>query len=487
MTRTSPSHAELVGTADRLPALTAVLAGLALAVLLPSLATSIANVGLPAMAESFGASFRAVQWIVLAYLLAITTLIVGAGRLGDVLGRRRLLLAGIGTFTTASLMCALSPTLGWLIAARVLQGLGAAAMLALAMAFVAQAVPRARTGSAMGLLGTMSAVGTALGPSLGGGLIIGFGWRAVFAVNVPLGVLALVLAHRTLPADRPRANGARRRFDYPGTLLLAVTLGVYALAVTSVSGGIFGPLNLSLWLVAVAGLSSFVLVEARTADPLIRLAMFRDAGFGTGLITNLLVSTVMMTSLVVGPFHLSGALALGPGAVGLVMSAGPVVAALMSAVAGRAVDRLGAPRMVVAALIVVISGCAGLSAAPVRWGIPGYVVPLVVVTTGYAIFQAANNTAVMSEVRPDDRGLASGMLNLARNLGLITGASVMGAVFALASGPADVTAALPDDVARGTRWAFAVAALLVTAGLAVVVGRRAPAAGGSAATGHRGA
>jgi hypothetical protein len=93
----------------------------------------------------------------------------------------------------------------------------------------------------------------------------------------------------------------------------------------------------------------------------------------------------------------------------------------------------------------------------------------------------------MSEVRPDDRGLASGMLNLARNLGLITGASVMGAVFALASGPADVTAALPDDVARGTRWAFAVAALLVTAGLAVVVGRRAPAAGGSAATDHRGA
>src|SRR5690606_24352698 len=139
--------------------------------LLASLGTSIANVALPAFADAFDASFQHIQWVVLAYLLAITTLIVGAGRLGDLTGRRRLLLAGIALFTLASVLCGLAPTLWLLIAARAGQGAGAAIMMALTMAFVAETVPKEWTGTAMGLLGTMSAVGTALGPSLGGILI----------------------------------------------------------------------------------------------------------------------------------------------------------------------------------------------------------------------------------------------------------------------------------------------------------------------------
>ena len=153
-----------------------VLASLSLSMLLSSLGTSIANVGLPTFAVVFHASFQQVQWVVLAYLLAITTLIVSVGRLGDITGRRRLLLAGIFLFTAASVLCGLAPTLGLLIAARAAQGLGAAIMMALTMAFVGETVPKARTGSAMGLLGTMSAIGTALGPSLGGVLIATLGW-----------------------------------------------------------------------------------------------------------------------------------------------------------------------------------------------------------------------------------------------------------------------------------------------------------------------
>src|SRR5262245_11555815 len=174
------------------------LAGLSLSMLLSSLGTSIADVALPTLAQAFDAPFQAVQWIVLAYLLAITTLIVGVGRLGDIMGRRRLLLAGILIFTTASVLCGVAPTLGLLIAARAAQGLGAAAMMALTMAFVGDTVPKAQTGRAMGLLGTMSAIGTALGPSLGGVLIAGLGWPAIFLVNVPLGIVTLLLAHRYL-------------------------------------------------------------------------------------------------------------------------------------------------------------------------------------------------------------------------------------------------------------------------------------------------
>ena len=186
----------------RTPSVRWALASLSLSMLLSSLGTSIANVGLPTLAQAFGASFQEVQWVVLAYLLAITTLIVSVGRLGDIIGRRRLLLAGIVLFTVASVLCGVAPTLWLLIAARAAQGLGAAIMMALTMAFVGETVPKARTGSAMGLLGTMSAIGTALGPSLGGVLIAGLGWRAIFLVNVPLGVLAFVLAYRHLPADR---------------------------------------------------------------------------------------------------------------------------------------------------------------------------------------------------------------------------------------------------------------------------------------------
>jgi len=314
--------------------------------LLSSLGTSIANVGLPTLAEAFGASFQQVQWVVLAYLLAITTLIVSAGRLGDLIGRRRLLLAGIALFTVASALCSLAPTLGLLIAARTAQGFGAAIMMALTMASVADAVPKARAGSAMGLLGTMSAVGTALGPSLGGVLIAGFGWPFMFLVNVPLGMVAVLLVHRCLPADglRAKADDGHPRFDHLGTLLLALSLASYALAMT-LGRGSFGLLNVTLLGAALLGAGLFVWVESRVASPLIQLAMFRQPALGGGFAASALVATVVMATLVVGPFYLSGALALDAAAIGLVMSTGPLVAALAGVPAGRAVDRFG-PRRV---------------------------------------------------------------------------------------------------------------------------------------------
>ena len=245
------------------------LAGLSLSMLLSSLGTSIANVALPTLAEAFEAPFQTVQWVVLAYLLAITSSIVSVGRLGDLIGRRRLLRVGILVFTGASVVSAAAPALWLVIAARAVQGLGAAAMMALTMAFVNDLVPRARLGSAMGLLGTTSAVGTALGPSLGGLLIDWFGWQAIFLINLPLGVVAAALAHGHLPADR-RAPGARRvELDHRGTLLLALTLAAYALAMT-LGRGQFGPQNLAWAAVAAVGAVSYVVVETRASAPLIR-------------------------------------------------------------------------------------------------------------------------------------------------------------------------------------------------------------------------
>ncbi|KQV11487.1 MFS transporter [Pseudomonas sp. Root329] len=458
--------------AQQTPSVRWALASLSLSMLLSSLGTSIANVGLPTLAQVFNASFQHVQWIVLAYLLAITTLIVSVGRLGDITGRRRLLLTGIGVFTLASALCGFAPTLWLLIGARALQGIGAAIMMALTMAFVGETVTKAKTGSAMGLLGTMSAIGTAMGPSLGGLLIGGFGWRAIFLITVPLGLLTLVLAHRYLPADRQKPKTDRAGFDPLGTLLLALTLAAYALAMT-LGRGSFGPFNIALLLAAGGGACLFVFTEARVTSPLIRLAMFRDPVLSGSLAMSLLVATVMMATLVVGPFYLAHGLGLDAVRVGLVLSVGPFVAALTGVPAGRIADRFGAQRMTLAGLIAMATGCLTLSVLPETFGIGGYLLPMVVMTLGYALFQTANNTAVMADVQPDQRGVISGLLNLSRNLGLITGASALGAVFALASASVDIATARPEAVASGLRITFAVALVLIAVALAIALGSRA--------------
>ncbi len=460
------------GNARLSPAVRWALVSLSLSMLLSSLGTSIANVGLPTLAQAFNASFQQVQWVVLAYLLAITILIVSVGRLGDVIGRRRLLLAGIFLFTVASILCSFAPSLWLLIAARAVQGLGAAIMMALTMAFVGETVPKEKTGSAMGLLGTMSAIGTALGPTLGGVLIAGFGWQAIFFVNVPLGMLALLIAYRFLPVDRPKPATIQTGFDHVGMLLLGLTLAAYALAMT-IGRGSFGLLNLALLLAAAFGVGLFVRAEKKAVSPLIQLAMFRNPVLGAGFAMSALVTTVVMATLVVGPFYLSGAFALDAAGVGLVMSSGPIVAALTGVPAGRIVDRFGAHRMSIVGLIAMAVGAIILPMVAIRFGVPGYVVPLAVITAGYALFQAANNTAVMSDIRADQRGVVSGLLNLSRNLGLITGASVMGTVFALGAATTNIMAARPEAVTAGMQITFAVATVLIVAALAIAFVSRA--------------
>jgi EmrB/QacA subfamily drug resistance transporter len=470
---------------DRAPSVRWALAGLALSMLLSSLGTSIANVALPTLAQAFDAAFQEVQWIVLAYLLAITTLIVSVGRLGDLIGRRLLLLIGIALFTVASVLCAVAPALWLLISARAAQGVGAAVMMALTMAFVAETVPKEKTGSAMGLLGTMSAIGTALGPSLGGVLIAGLGWRSIFFAIVPLGIVTFVLALRYLPVDRNESQDDRPGFDHVGTLLLALTLAAYALAVT-IGRGRFGVFNVALVLAAVVGVGLFVRVESRAASPLVRLALFRDAALAASLAMSALVSTVMMATLVVGPFYLARGLGLDAGLVGLVLSVGPIVTALTGLPAGRIADRFGASRMTIAGLVAMAAGAFLLSMLSSALGIPGYIAPIVVITIGYALFQTANNTAVMIDVHPDQRGVISGMLNLSRNLGLVTGASAMGAVFALATATIDITTAHPETVAAGMRITFAVAGLLIVSALVIAVVSRALPARKEAAAGPSG-
>jgi EmrB/QacA subfamily drug resistance transporter len=445
------------------------LASLSLATLLSSLGTSIASVGLPSLMQAFGASFQSVQWVVLAYLLAITTLIVSAGRLADMFGRRPLLLGGIALFTLASVLCGLAPTLWLLIAARAVQGLGAALMMALTLAFVAETVTKARTGSAMGLLGAMSAIGTTLGPSLGGLLIAGLGWRAIFLVNVPLGILTFALAYFALPPRSKTAQADRGAFDAIGTALLALTLAAYALAMT-LGRGNFGPLNIGLLAATSIGVILFAGAQMKVKKPLVQLAGFRDLQLSASLIMSLIVATVMMATLVVAPFYLSRGLGLDAAWVGLLLSTGPLVSTLSALVAGRLTDRFGAHRMMVAGLLGLATGTFLLSLAMTKLGTASYVIPITVTCMGYALFQTSNNAAVMAGVGAGERGVVSGLLNLSRNLGLITGASVMGAIFSYASAEgADQATSASAAAARGMEVTFQTATALALFGFGLAV------------------
>lgn len=381
---------------------------LALSMLLASLGTSIANIALPELAAAFPAPFAQVQAVVVAYLAALTLSVVSAGRLSDRYGAKNILVAGLALFASASLLCALAPNLWLLIAARALQGIGAAFLMTLAMTLMRQTASAARIGRAMGLLGTVSALGTALGPTLGGLLIPLAGWRAVFWVLVPLAVLALILAVSLLP------NGSQRKSPQPSRLWSVIN---------------------------------------RELLP--------------NLLINLLVAAVMMTTLVVGPFYLGAALSLTATQVGLVMSVGPLISIVSGVPSGHLVDAWGSRRVLVMGLLLLAAGSGLLALLPNAIGITGYVLAIIVLTPGYQLFQAANNTAAFAQTPSQQQGTVSGLLGLSRNLGLIVGASAMGAVFAAAVGTDAFAFAPASAIAAGMRQTFLLAGMLMLAALAI--------------------
>ncbi len=387
---------------------------LALSMLLASLGTSIANIALPTLAQAFSAPFAQVQAVVVAYLAALTVFVMIAGRLGDSYGLKPMLMAGLGLFAVASLLCAVATSLWLLVGARILQGIGAAFLMTLSMALMRESAGKARVGCAMGMLGTVSALGTALGPPMGGLLIPLAGWRSIFWVPIPLAVIALLLAFAMLPA-----------------------------------------------------------VPRREKAPVAALRSAPDRSLLPNLLVNFLVAAVMMTTLVVGPFYLGLGLGLTETRVGLVMAVGPVISIASGVPSGRLVDLWGSGHVLVVGLVLLAAGAFLLAVLPAMAGVTGYVLSILVLTPGYQLFQAANNTAALADTPQDRRGTVSGLLSLSRNIGLIAGASVMGTVFAFGAGTEDLAEATPAAIAAGMRLAFLLAGGLMMVALGIVV-RRSP-------------
>ncbi|MEQ9878533.1 MFS transporter [Pectobacterium aroidearum] len=377
---------------------------LALAILSASLGTSIANIALPTLTAVFSAPFAQVQAVVIAYLAAMALSVVIAGRLGDRYGLKPVFIAGLGLFAIASLLCAVAPQLWSLIGARALQGIGAAFLMTLGMALLRQTAGENHVGRAMGILGTVSALGTALGPSVGGFLLTTAGWRSLFWVQIPLVTIVLFLAFALLP-DTPVKEKAQNSGISPTTIL-------------------------------------------------------------PNLIVNAAVSSVMMTTLVVGPYYLGSGLGLKDTLVGLVMAIGPAIAIFCGIPSGRLVDNWGFGRALTAGITLVVAGTFMLAILPNLFGVTGYILAIIILTPGYQLFLAANNTATLAKVPGNQRGTVSGLLNLSRNIGLIAGASLMGQAFALGVGTEDFTHAAPASLANGMQLTFFLAGGIIVVAIA---------------------
>lgn len=380
---------------------------LGLSILLASLGTSIVNIALPTLAEVFLLPFIQVQAVVIGYLISLTITVVIAGRLGDRYGCKSMLIVGLVIFSLASLLCSVAPSLWILVAARSFQGIGAAFLMTLAMALTRQTVSKSQVGRAMGMLGTISALGTALGPVLGGFLIALSGWQSIFGLQFVLAGIAIILAWVLLPNDCIRKQ--------------------------------------------IPTLSSW--------QP--------DQNITPNLMVNLLVAAVMMSTLVIGPFYLSLGLSLDQIQVGLIMGIGPVVAILSGIPSGRLVDCWGSRYIVTIGLIFLIIGSFMLAIVPKLMGISGYILPIIILTSGYQLFQAANNTMTLADVPKARQGVVSGLLSLSRNMGLIIGASVMGAIFSFGVGTNQFNQATALEIIDGMQFTFLCAGALMIVGLLI--------------------
>jgi len=433
---------------------------------------SIVNVALPSIASSLGAGDSALQWIVSGYALTFGLLLVPAGRFGDARGRRRAFLLGLVLFVLASLACGLAPSSGWLVGARLLQGFAGGLLTPQVSGLIQQLFRGAERARAFAALGASIGLSTAVGPVVGGLLIAGagedLGWRLVFVVNLPIGVVALVLALRLLPAD----PGGSRGYDTDPMGVLLLGAGVGSLLLALIQGGL-------PWLypVGVLLLATWVLWErryARTGEPVVDLALFRRAGYSSGALIAILFFAGFTGSFFIYSLHLQGELgygALGAGAAFLPFALGSAVAALAG---GKLVTRLGRP-VVVAGLVLALLGFAGTWVAaqlvPGRGLVWAAAVPLLVAGVGSGLVITPNITLTLSQVPVRNAGTAGGVLQTGQRIGAAAGIAVTGGVFtSMLADSGDSAAAFRAGLLVVTGL---VAAALVASVVDAVRGRRA--------------
>ncbi|GHA92932.1 MFS transporter [Streptomyces tendae] len=438
---------------------------------------NIVTVAMPAVQRDLGFTGPGLAWVVNAYLIPFGGLLLLAGRLGDLVGRKRMFTAGLALFTAASVLCGVATGREVLVAARAVQGVGGAMTMAVVLGMVVALFPEPRERArAIAVFSAVSAAGGALGTFLGGALTEALSWHWIFLINLPIGVTAWAAAVRVLAPDEGAGHG--RGVDYPGAALVTGALMLTVYTITS-AGGPGAVTTVSLSLAALALFVAFAVRQARAVRPLLRLRLFRSRLLtGANAVQVLMVAT-MYGFQFIGALYLQRVLGYGELATGTAFLPAPVlIGVLMLGLSARTIGRFGAYRVLLAGLVLIVAGMALLSRAPADGGyLTDVLPPMLLLAAGFAAAMPALTGLAMSGAREEDAGLASGLFNTTQVVGGSLGLAALSALAAartdglLGRGSAAVTA-----TAEGYQLAFRVAAVVATGALvlaAIVLRRRA--------------
>ena len=420
---------------------------------------SVVNTLLPVLARELGTDIAGIEWVTTIYLLVISGLLLSVGRAGDLFGHKRLYLAGFVVFLLGSALCGLAGSARALIAMRAVQALGAAMLMATSPAILTRSFPASQRGRALGAQGTFTYLGLTVGPSLGGWLAGSFGWRTVFYINIPVGLVAIALAHRTIADDRVARH--EERFDFVGASLF--TAGLVSLMIALNQGHAWGwsaPATVALLTAAALLLVGFVRVEQRRPSPMLDLSLFRSRVFSAATLSALLNYACVYAVLFVLPFLLIQGRGLDVQHAGIVLTAQPIVMAVVAPFSGTLSDRIGSRVPATLGMLLLAAGLVALGLLAPHGSIGAIAAALALVGLGVGIFVSPNNSALMGAAPRHRQGIAAGVLATARNVGMVLGVGFAGAVFTTVVARAAVPAAgLPVGISAALFAAAGVAAL----------------------------
>ena len=400
---------------------------------------SIVTVAFPTLQRSFHAGLGAVTWVGLSYLLVLVGLVTGIGRMADMVGRKLLYMYGFIVFIVGSALCGLAPNLLALDGFRILQGVGAAMIQANSVAILVLALPREKLGRGIGIQGAAQALGLALGPTIGGLLIALGGWRLIFFVNVPVGVIGTVMAWYLIP--RSRHLQARVPFDWLGLALFVPAVAALLSALSfGDKAGWTSPTIIGLVVGTLVLGTAFVHRERHVADPMLDLTLFKRIPFTAGITSGLLSYLVLFGTLFVVPFYLERALHESPGRSGLMLGVMPIALGVTAPIAGRLAERLGARPLTVAGMAISAAMMGALIVA--HGSLLVIMIELAILGVGIGMFTPPNNAAIMGSVPKEQSGVASGVLNMTRGMGTAMGLAFSSLIFGLAAGSEHASVAL---------------------------------------------
>jgi len=389
---------------------------------------SIVNVALPTLTKFFNTDITTIEWVVMAYLLTITSLLLSLGRISDMIGRKIIFAGGLALFTIGSGLCAVSTTEGQLIFYRVIQGVGAAMLMATGVAIITHAFPPRERGKAMGLIGTVVSIGSLAGPVMGGFLIQRVGWQSIFYINIPVGIIGTVMALKVLKDDE--ITDKDQTFDIPGGLSLFISLISLLLALSEGQEKGWGSgIIIFLFVSSIVFFILFVRIETGAKHPVLDLSHFKNKQFAAANISALISFIAMFSVILLMPFYLQDELGFSTEKMGFVFMSVPLVMSVVSPLSGWLSDRtnsyiLSSIGIAIGALSILSLGYLSSDSSFLDVALR-----LSLLGLGMGLFQPPNNSIIMGSLPKEQLGIAAGVMGTMRNMGMVIGVAVSGAVF----------------------------------------------------------